>query len=454
MFAKAARRAFSQTIRAVHAREVFDSRGLPTVEAEVATSAGVFRAMTPSGASTGIFEALELRDGDTHRLMGKGVSKAVENINKVIAPQLLGRSVFEQSELDKLMVEKLDGSRSDYGWNKQKLGANAILPVSLAVARAAASAKGMELFTYLATLAHRASGRFRLPVPCFNVINGGQHAGNRLAFQEFMALPLGATSFRQAMDMGVETYQHLKRIIVKRHGTQSTSVGDEGGFAPNISEPEEALQLASDAVDAAGLRGKVFFALDVAASEMYDEKLKCYNLDFKVKDGAPRMVTGTQLLAHYERLVEAYPIVSIEDPFEQQDFENWKGIQSRLGARVQIVGDDLLVTNPVRIELARKHALCNALLLKVNQIGSLTESIEAAALAKSYGWGVMISHRSGETEDNFIADLAVGLSTGQIKTGAPCRSERIAKYNQLLRIEERLAGEGEYAGPKFKHPPA
>lgn len=408
--------------------------------------------MTPSGASTGIFEALELRDGDKRRMLGKGVLKAVENINKVISPALVGKSVLEQTELDKLMVETLDGSRSEFGWSKQKLGANAILPVSLALARAGAAAKGLELYAYLAALARRPSV-YRLPVPCFNIINGGKHAGNKLAFQEFMVLPLGATSFKQAMEMGVETYQRLKQLVGQRYGAQSTNVGDEGGFAPDISEPEEALEIALQAVDAAGLRGKVFFALDVAASEMFDEKCQCYNLDFKTKGAAPRMLTGMQLLALYERLVEKYPIVSIEDPFDQQDFEHWRTITAKLGSKIPIVGDDLLVTNVSRIELAKAQSLCNALLLKVNQIGSLSESIEAAALAKSYGWGVMISHRSGETEDSFIADLAVGLSTGQIKTGAPCRSERVSKHNQLIRIEERLGRDAEYAGPRFKDPP-
>lgn len=453
MLARLSRGGFSHAIKALRAREVFDSRGWPTVEAELTTELGTFRAIAPSGASTGIFEALELRDGDPRRMLGKGVLRAVENVNGVIAPALLGKSVLEQAELDRLMVEKLDGSRSEYGWNKHKLGANAVLPVSLALARAGAAAKGLELYAYLAALARRPA-TYRLPVPCFNIINGGKHAGNRLAFQEFMALPLGATSFREAMEMGVETYQRLRQLVGKRYGAQSTNVGDEGGFAPDISEPEEALDIALQAVEAAGLRGKVFFALDVAASEMFDEKCNCYNLDFKAKAAAPRLLTGAQLLAVYERLVEKYPIVSIEDPFDQQDFEHWRAIRARLGDRVPIVGDDLLVTNVSRIELARAQGLCNSLLLKVNQIGSLSESIAAAALAKSYQWGVMISHRSGETEDTFIADLAVGLSTGQIKTGAPCRSERVAKHNQLLRIEERLGRDAEYAGPRFKDPPA
>lgn len=450
---KAARRAFGQAIKSVKAREVYDSRGFPTVEAEVSTGLGTYRAIVPSGASTGIYEALELRDTGSPRLSGKGVTKAVENVNKIIGPALLGKSVEAQEEIDRLMVEVLDGSKNEHGFTKSKLGANSILSVSLAVARAGAAAKGLPLYQHLAHLAGRDGKKFRIPVPSFNIINGGRHAENKMAFQEFMILPLGASSFKQAMEMGTDVYHHLKKIIAKKYGKANTNVGDEGGFAPNIANPEDALELASEAISQAKLQGKVFFGLDVAASEFFDSKANTYNLDFKNEGATPRLLDQKKMVELYRKLAEKYPIVSVEDPFDQDDAEGWKMFTETFGGKLQVVGDDLLVTNPSRIQMAKKNKLCNALLLKVNQIGSLTESIQASNTARDFGWGVMISHRSGETEDNFIGDLVVGLSTGQIKSGAPCRSERIAKYNQILRIEEELGSKAEYAGVNFKSAP-
>jgi enolase len=349
------------------------------------------------------------------------------------------------------MVHELDGTKNEWGWCKQKLGANAILAVSLAVCKAGALVKKIPLYQHIANLA--GNKNLVLPVPAFNVINGGSHAGNKLAMQEFMILPTGASSFKEAMKMGVEVYHNLKSVIKKKYGQDATNVGDEGGFAPNIQENKEGLELLKTAIEKAGYTGKVVIGMDVAASEFYGEKDQTYDLNFKEEnnDGSQK-ISGDSLKNVYKSFVSEYPIVSIEDPFDQDDWVHYAKMTEEIGEPVQIVGDDLLVTNPTRVAKAIAEKSCNALLLKVNQIGSVTESIEAVRMSKRAGWGVMTSHRSGETEDTFIADLAVGLSTGQIKTGAPCRSERLAKYNQLLRIEEELGAAAVYAGLKFRAP--
>ncbi|KAI4371351.1 hypothetical protein MLD38_019597 [Melastoma candidum] len=437
-------------IKSIKARQIYDSRGNPTVEADVELDDGTFaRAAVPSGASTGIYEALELRDGGSDYL-GKGVSKAVNNVNKIIAPALIGKDPTDQTAIDNFMVQELDGTVNEWGWCKQKLGANAILAVSLAVCKAGAAAKKIPLYQHIANLA--GNKKLVLPVPAFNVINGGSHAGNKLAMQEFMVLPVGASSFKEAMKMGAEVYHHLKAVIKKKYGQDATNVGDEGGFAPNIQENEEGLELLNTAIAKAGYTGKVVIGMDVAASEFYGQD-KTYDLNFKEeKNDGSQKISGEALKDLYKSFTSKYPIVSIEDPFDQDDWDHYFKLTSEIGAKVQIVGDDLLVTNPKRVAKAINEKTCNALLLKVNQIGSVTESIEAVKMSKKAGWGVMTSHRSGETEDTFIADLAVGLATGQIKTGAPCRSERLAKYNQLLRIEEELGAAAVYAGEKFRAP--
>ncbi|CAJ1888495.1 unnamed protein product [Sphenostylis stenocarpa] len=438
------------TITTIKARQIFDSRGNPTVEVDLTCSNGTFvRAAVPSGASTGIYEALELRDGGSDYL-GKGVSKAVGNVNSVIAPALIGKDPTQQTAIDNFMVQQLDGTVNEWGWCKEKLGANAILAVSLAVCKAGASVLKIPLYKHIANLA--GNKKLVLPVPAFNVINGGSHAGNKLAMQEFMVLPVGASSFKEAMKMGVEVYHNLKSVIKKKYGQDAVNVGDEGGFAPNIQENKEGLELLKTAIAKAGYTGKVVIGMDVAASEFYKED-KTYDLNFKEdnNDGSQK-ISGDALKDLYKSFVSEYPIVSIEDPFDQDDWEHYAKLTAEVGTNVQIVGDDLLVTNPKRVQKAIDIKACNALLLKVNQIGTVTESIEAVRMSKQAGWGVMASHRSGETEDTFIADLSVGLATGQIKTGAPCRSERLAKYNQLLRIEEELGAEAVYAGANFRTP--
>lgn len=420
------------------------------MECDVTLSSGaLFRAAVPSGASTGIYEALELRDGGSD-YMGKGVSKAIANINSVIGPALEGKDPTAQKALDNLMVQELDGTQNEWGWSKSKLGANAILAVSMAVCKAGAGAKGVPLYRHIADLAGNKD--LQLPVPSFNVINGGSHAGNKLAMQEFMLMPVGATSFAEAMRMGSECYHNLKSIIKKKYGQDACNVGDEGGFAPNIASNKEGLELLNAAIDKAGYKGKVKVAMDVAAAEFYTED-KQYDLDFKTEnnDGSQK-ISGEKLLETYKEFCEMVPMVSIEDPFDQDDFESYGRMTEQIGDKIQIVGDDLLVTNPKRVQHAIEKKSCNALLLKINQIGSITESIEAVTMAKRAGWGVMASHRSGETEDSFIADLAVGLCCGQIKTGAPCRSERLSKYNQLLRIEEDLGKDAKYTGEAFRAP--
>ena len=373
--------------------------------------------------------------------MGKGVTKAVENVNSIIAPALVGKDPTDQKAIDDLMIE-LDGTK-----NKGKLGANAILAVSMAVSKAGAAEKGVPLYKHIADLA--GNGKLVLPVPAFNVINGGSHAGNKLAMQEFMILPVGASSFAEAMRMGSEVYHNLKSVIKAKYGQDACNVGDEGGFAPNIQENKEGLELLKVAIENAGYTGKIKIGMDVAAAEFYTED-KMYDLDFKTEnnDGSLKK-TGEEMIEMYKEFCSEYPIVSIEDPFDQDDFEN-TGLLTGSGV-CQVVGDDLLVTNPERVATAIEAKACNALLLKVNQIGSISEAIEAVRMSKKAGWGVMASHRSGETEDSYIADLAVGLATGQIKTGAPCRSERLSKYNQLLRIEEELGADAVYAGETYRH---
>jgi len=441
-------------IISVKAREIFDSRGNPTVEVDLATTTGMFRAAVPSGASTGIYEALELRDKDKNRMNGKGVLKAVENINDIIGPKLVGLDPTHQAEIDKRMVEDIDGTKNEWGYCKSKIGANAILAVSMAVCRAGAAAQQLPLYRHIAGLARsNTQDTFVLPVPCFNVINGGSHAGNRLACQEFMIMPTGAATFREAMQIGVEVYAELKTCIKKKYGQDATNVGDEGGFAPSVQANEEALEILMDAIIKSGHKDKIKIATDVAASEFYNAEKQQYDLDFKNPAGegtADMKKSATELSAVYKKWAENYPLVSIEDPFDQDDWGAYSKFTAECGKELQIVGDDLLVTNPKRIQKAIDTGACNALLLKINQIGTITESVEAARLARDRGWGVMVSHRSGETEDVFIADLVVGLQTGQIKTGAPCRSERLAKYNQLLRIEEELEGKAIYAGEKFR----
>ncbi|KAK1947963.1 Enolase [Phytophthora citrophthora] len=442
------------SIVSIKARQIFDSRGNPTVEVDLVTEIGEYRAAVPSGASTGEFEALEMRDGGKD-YMGKGVLNAVKNVNEIIAPALVGKDVTKQAELDRYMVEQLDGTQNEWGWCKKKLGANAILGVSLALCRGGAAAKKQPLWQYIADLAGNPSPC--LPVPSFNIINGGSHAGNKLAMQEFMILPVGATSFTESMKIGSEVYHNLKKVIKGRYGLDATAVGDEGGFAPNIQSNGEAIDLIEEAIKAAGYTNQVRLGMDVAASEFYTGASDArYNLDFK-NENAPdsEKIPADKLQEVYEGFIakcaDSSKIVSIEDPFDQDDWESWVKFTAKVGKDVQIVGDDLTVTNPTRVQKAIEQKACNALLLKVNQIGSITESIEAVTMAKKAGWAIMASHRSGETEDTFIADLAVGLSAGQIKTGAPCRSERLAKYNQLLRIEEELGANARYAGKDFRN---
>jgi enolase len=428
----------SDKILKIVSRYIYDSRGNPTVEVDLWTSKGLFRAGVPSGASTGIYEALELRDGDKAVHMGKGVEKAVANVQK-LGKMIVdkGFDVTQQKEIDEFMIKE-DGTDS-----KKTYGANAILGISIAACKAGAAHSNVPLYQYIAKLSNSS---IRLPVPAFNVINGGSHAGNKLAMQEFMLLPIGAKTFKEAMRMGSEVYHHLKNLIKAEYGLDATNVGDEGGFAPNIESADKALEIIVEAIAKAGYTGKIKIGMDVAASEFYDDKEKKYDLNNKEKD-KPHWLTSEQLMDYYVKQASQYPIISIEDGFDQDD---WIGFQSLLkavkGKNIQLVGDDLTVTNVNRIRTAIEKNACDCLLLKVNQIGTVTEAIAACTMARGAGWSVMVSHRSGETEDTFIADLVVGLGTGQIKTGAPCRSERLAKYNQLLRIEEELGDKATFAG--------
>jgi enolase len=418
----------------IAAREILDSRGNPTVEVDVWLASGAFgRAAVPSGASTGAFEAVELRDGDEARYLGKGVQQAVRNVNDIILPAVLGMDTLEQAELDQTLIA-LDGTP-----NKGKLGANAILGVSMAAAKAAANALGIPLFRYLG-----GANAKLLPVPMMNILNGGKHADNNVDIQEFMVMPVGAASFREALRMGTEVFHHLKKVLTQ-HGL-NTAVGDEGGFAPNLSSNEAALEEIMKAITAAGYRPgtDVVLALDVAATEIYKDGY--YHLA-----GEGLQKTAAEMVAYYEKLVDSYPIVSIEDGLAEDDWEGWKMLTENLGNRIQLVGDDLFVTNIERLQLGIDRATANAILIKLNQIGTVTETLDCIQLAQQHGYNAVISHRSGETDDVTIADLAVATAAGQIKTGAPSRVDRVAKYNQLLRIEEQLADCALFAGNPFKN---
>ncbi|MDD5111585.1 MAG: phosphopyruvate hydratase [Candidatus Altiarchaeota archaeon] len=420
-------------IKSIRAREVLDSRGNPTVEVDLTTEDGLFRAIVPSGASTGVHEAVELRD-DEKRYGGKGVLKAVGNVNKVIAPKLLGKDPCQQSEIDGLMI-KLDGSE-----NKGVLGANAILSVSMAACRAGAAASKMPLYQYCGTLAGKKG--LVIPTPQLNVINGGKHAGKENDIQENMLMPVGAKTFREGLQMADETYHTLKGMLKKKYGHSAVQLGDEGGFVPPIDTPQERLELMMQAIEKAGYAKEMGIALDPASSEFYYEEGNYYMIGEK-------KYTPAEMVDFYADLAKTFPIVSIEDGMAQDDWDGWALLTKKLGGKIQITGDDLLVTNVKRIQMAIGKNACNSLLLKVNQIGSITESIAAAKLTESKGWHVTVSHRSGETEDAFIADFVVGIEAGQLKTGAPARSERTAKYNQLLRIEEELGGKAKYFGRGF-----
>lgn len=413
----------------VYAREILDSRGNPTVEVEVTLFDEVVgRASVPSGASTGQHEALELRDGDKDRYMGRGVTQAVDNVNGPIADEIIGMDACEQAIIDATMID-LDGTP-----NKENLGANAILGVSLAVAHAAAEFFGLPLYQYLGGVGART-----LPVPMMNILNGGEHADNNVDIQEFMIVPVGADSFSEALRMGAEIYHSLKSVLKKRG--LSTGVGDEGGFAPNLSSNEEAIAVIVEAIEKAGYGSgeQVYIALDVAASELYRDGK--YRLE-----GEGVEYNSEQLVSYYQALADKYPIISIEDGLSEDDWDGWRIATERLGGKIQLVGDDLLVTNVERIEKAIERHVANSVLIKVNQIGSLTETLDAIEMAKRAGYTAVVSHRSGETEDTTIADIAVATNAGQIKTGAPCRTDRVAKYNQLLRIEDKLGDAAVYAG--------
>lgn len=421
-------------IKKIHARQILDSRSNPTVEVDVLLENGIMgRAAVPSGASTGAFEACELRDGDKNYYSGKSVLKAVENVNKTIAKAVVGMNVFDQKAIDKKMIE-LDGTV-----NKSKLGANAILGVSLAVASAAAKAEGKSLFKSLGK-------GTTLPVPMLNILNGGKHADNNLNCQEFMIMPLGAKSFSEALEWSARVYQNLKKILKEQK--LSTGVGDEGGFAPNLSNDEEALKLLVMAIEKSGFKkGKdIAIAMDVASTEMYDEAEKIGQKGKYYFWKTGEIYSAEQMIKLYQGWIKKYPIVSIEDGLAEEDWEGWQKLTKALGGKIQLVGDDLFVTNPARLQKGIDLKCANSILVKVNQIGSLSEAIEAIKLAHKNGMTAVVSHRSGETEDSFIADLVVALDCGQIKTGAPCRSERVAKYNQLLRIEEELGKKAIYKG--------
>ena len=420
----------------VHARQILDSRGNPTVEAEVFTDSGAMgRAAVPSGASTGIHEAAELRDNDKKNYLGKGVLKAVKNVNTLIHNELLGMDVYDQQAIDRAMIE-LDKTP-----NKSKLGANAILAVSLAAAKAAAEESGMSLFRYVG-----GTNAKTLPVPMMNILNGGAHADNKIDFQEFMVMPVGAKSFSEGLRWGTEIFHSLKTVLKKKG--YSTNVGDEGGFAPNIQSNEEAIETVLAAIQGAGYKAgsQVLVAMDAANSELWDAKQKCYV--FKKSSG--KKMKSEELVKFWENWVKQYPIASIEDGLAEDDWRGWKMLTDAIGSKVQLVGDDLFVTNVNRLEKGIDENIANGLLVKVNQIGSLTETINAVTMAQHAGYNTIMSHRSGETEDATIADLAVALNCGQIKTGSASRSDRMAKYNQLIRIEEELGDNAYYPGKKLK----
>lgn len=415
----------------ISARQILDSRGNPTVEVDVLTDEGILgRAAVPSGASTGEHEAVELRDGDEEMFLGKGVLHAIENVGSEIAPELEGLSVFEQAHIDQAMID-LDGTE-----NKGRLGANAILGVSLAVAKAAAMSAGLPLYTYLGGPNAR-----RMPVPMMNIINGGQHADNSVDLQEFMVMPVGAESFSEGLQMGVETFHHLKKVLHSKG--YSTAVGDEGGFAPNLGSNEEAVEVILEAIEQAGYTAgeDLYIALDPATSEMYQDGRYVF-----YKSDPNRRLTSEEMVEFWEGWAEEYPIISIEDAMDENDWDGWATLTERIGDHVQLVGDDLFVTSTTRLQRGIDMDVANALLVKLNQIGTLTETLEAVELANHYAYASVLSHRSGETEDTTIADLAVATGCGQIKTGSASRSDRTAKYNQLLRIEEQLGDTAIYAG--------
>ena len=422
-------------IQSIKAREVLDSRGNPTVEVEVRSECGAFgRAIVPSGASTGIYEAVELRDGDKSRYLGKGVLQAVKNVNEVIAPELLGYDVFAQREIDQAMID-LDGTD-----NKGKLGANAILGVSLAVAKCAADSLGVPLYRYIG-----GANAHVIPTPMMNIINGGAHADNNIDFQEFMIMPVSAPTFKEAIRMGAEVFHNLKAVLHDKG--LNTAVGDEGGFAPNLKSNEEAIQTVIEAIEKAGYKPgvDVKLAMDVASSEFYKDG------KYVLPGEGNRTFTSKELVDFYGELVEKYPIISIEDGLDEEDWEGWKKMTEKIGHKVQLVGDDLFVTNTERLSKGIKMGAGNSILIKLNQIGSVSETLEAIKMAHNAGYTAISSHRSGETADTTIADLAVALNTCQIKTGAPSRSERVAKYNQLLRIEEELGASAVYPGMDAFH---
>ncbi|HCX60951.1 MULTISPECIES: phosphopyruvate hydratase [Sedimentibacter] len=415
----------------VYAREILDSRGNPTIEVEVWTESGGYgRAGVPSGASTGAFEAVELRDGDKSRYLGKGVQTAVDNVNNIIAPELIGRDSTEQVLIDNILIA-LDGTD-----NKGKLGANAILGVSIACAKAAADTLGLELYQYLGGVNAKI-----LPVPMMNILNGGQHADNNVDIQEFMVMPVGAINFKEALRMGAEIFHSLKSVL-KSKGL-NTAVGDEGGFAPNLTSNEEALATIVEAIDKAGYTpGKdVMLALDVAATELYNPETKIYSLE-----GEGRKLTQAEMVDYYVDLVNKYPIISIEDGMNEEDWEGWKMLTDKLGDKIQLVGDDLFVTNTERLKKGIGLKVANSILIKLNQIGTITETLDAIEMAKRAGYTAVISHRSGETDDTTISDLVIAANAGQIKTGAPSRIDRVAKYNQLLRLEDILGEAAQYDG--------
>ena len=421
-------------IASVHARQILDSRGNPTVEVDVITESGFFgRAAVPSGASTGKHEAVELRDGDKAVYVGKGVLKAVENVNKIIAPKLLGVPATEQALVDKMLIE-IDGTS-----NKAKLGANATLAVSMAVAKAAAQASNLNLYRYLGGV-----NAITLPVPLMNILNGGVHADNKIDFQEFMIVPTGASTFSEGLRWGVEIFHQLKNVLKKKG--YSTNVGDEGGFAPDIQSNEEAIETVLQAIEAAGYKAgsQINIAMDAASTEMYDEKTKSY----KFYKSSGKVISSDEMVAYWTEWVNKYPIISIEDGMAEDDWDGWKKLTDAIGDRCQLVGDDLFVTNVVRLQEGIDKGIANSILVKVNQIGTVTETINAVRLAQTSGYTSIMSHRSGETEDTTIADLAVALNCGQIKTGSASRTDRLAKYNQLIRIEEELGVNAVY--PKRK----
>ena len=420
-------------IESVYAREVLDSRGNPTVEVEVVLESGAEgRAIVPSGASTGAFEAVELRDGDKSRYLGKGTQTAVDNVNNIIAEELEGMESTDQPGIDALLIE-LDGTH-----NKGKLGANAILGVSMAVARASAEQLGIPLYKYIGGVNAK-----QLPVPMMNILNGGEHADNSVDVQEFMILPVGAPTFKEGLRMGAEVFHSLKKVLSERG--LACGVGDEGGFAPNLGSNREALELIVEAIEKAGYEpGKdVMLGLDVAATEMYDKETKLYDLKHEGKK-----LTAEEMVDLYEDWATNFPIITIEDGLDEEDWDGWKVLTERLGKKIQLVGDDLFVTNTERLERGIEAGVANSILIKVNQIGTITETLDAIEMAKRAGYTAVISHRSGETEDTTIADLAVAVNAGQIKTGAPSRTDRVAKYNQLLRIEEMVGEQARYCGLK------